>query len=157
MEESLSKNAIFDVSLKAIIKDDQNRILLLKMPDISQMAGYYDLPGGRIQEFEKTMPVEQILQRELIEEIGPNVKLEIKEVPVSVGRNPYISRDTGKEKWIFSVFFEAKYLGGEVVISDEHIEYCWQKLDRDNLSKLFVGGFLEGMTGYITGEVYKRL
>lgn len=155
MEDNLSKNALFDVSLKAIIKDDQGRILLLKMPDDSRMAGYYDLPGGRIQELEKTMPISQILQRELIEEIGPNIKLEINEVPVSVGRDPYISRDTGNEKWIFLVFFEAKYLGGEVVISDEHKEYCWQKVDRDNLSKLFVGGFLEGMASYITNFLAK--
>jgi len=151
MNEKNISNAVFEVSLKLVVKDANNRILLLKVPDNNQMAGYFDLPGGRINESEKSQSLKTAIQRELVEELGSNVQLEIKETPVAVGRHGYISKDTGEERWIFWVLFEALYKGGEIQISSEHKEYEWLEVNAKNLSELFTRGPLEAMSNYITG------
>jgi 8-oxo-dGTP pyrophosphatase MutT (NUDIX family) len=150
MNNNPSSNTIFEVSLKLVIKNKANEILLLKMPDDSSMAGYFDLPGGRIRELEKSGSLKTAMRREIAEELGKDVKLEIKETPVAVGRHSYISKDTSEEKWIFWILFEALYKSGEIQISPEHKEYEWLKVNTDNLSKLFMRGPLEAMSNYIT-------
>jgi len=50
------------------------------------------------------------------------------------------------------VFFEAKYLVGEIKISDEHKEYKWVRLNKNNLEKYFIRGPLEGMQNYFSGS-----
>lgn len=147
-----SKNAKFEVSLKFIIKDKDGRILLLKMPDNSQMAGYYDLPGGRIKESEKTDNLKTVAKRELTEELGKKVRLKIKENPIAVGRHTYKSKETGAKKLIFWVLFEAVWEKGEIKISSEHKDYIWKHVHRADLRKLFTKGPLESMTNYITGR-----
>lgn len=40
----------------------------MKMPNDSSMAGYYELPGGRIRQKEINLPYRRILDREIKEE-----------------------------------------------------------------------------------------
>lgn len=54
---------LFQIGIKAIIRNDKNQILLLKNKD------YWDIPGGRIDQGED---IETTLLRELNEEIGVN-------------------------------------------------------------------------------------
>lgn len=54
---------LFQIGIKAIIRNDENQILLLKNKD------YWDIPGGRIDQGED---IETTLLRELNEEIGVN-------------------------------------------------------------------------------------
>jgi len=151
MIDRSSGNAMFEVSLKFVVKDTKGRILLLAMPDNDQMAGYFDLPGGRIKESEKKCSLKNVLNRELMEELGSNVQLKIRESPVAIGRHSYPSKETGKTMWIFWVLFEALYEGGEVQISSEHKSYSWVKVSASNLSKLFTKGPLDVMSNYMTG------
>jgi 8-oxo-dGTP pyrophosphatase MutT (NUDIX family) len=151
MRNKTSDNAVFEVSLKFVVRDMDNRILLLTMPDLDQMAGYFDLPGGRIKESEKTKSFKNILSRELMEELGLKVRLDIKETPVAIGRHSYSAKDTGETKWIFWILFEALYKGGEIQISSEHQSYIWGEVNTENLSKLFIKGSLEVMSNYLTG------
>ncbi|OGY44437.1 MAG: hypothetical protein A2729_02120 [Candidatus Buchananbacteria bacterium RIFCSPHIGHO2_01_FULL_39_14] len=40
----------YQISLKALLKNNQGRYLILKsMPNSPHFVGYYDLPGGRIR------------------------------------------------------------------------------------------------------------
>lgn len=52
---------LFQIGIKAIIRNDKNQILLLKNKD------YWDIPGGRMDQGED---IEAALLRELHEEIG---------------------------------------------------------------------------------------
>ena len=65
---------LFQISLKLILKNKKGEILALEMPENSLMAGYYDVPGGRINSDELKMPYEEIFRREVAEEIGKSVK-----------------------------------------------------------------------------------
>jgi len=149
-----SENADFNVSLKIILKNKKGEILCLKMPDTSSaMAGYYDLPGGRIKETEILAPFKKLIGREIKEEIGNKARYKLKEIPVAIGRHYYFSKKYQKDQYIFCVFFEADYLGGEIKISSEHKEYSWLEISKKNLKKYFVRGPLEGMTNYFSKKL----
>ncbi len=145
-----SKNALFEVSLKFIIKNKTGKILILKMPKNSSMAGFYDFPGGRIKESEKLASFSKTIKRELHEELGNKINLEIKEVPVAISRHEYISKTTKGKKYIFWIFFEATMESGEITISSEHESYNWVKLTKNNYKNYFIKGPLEGAYHYLS-------
>ena len=47
------------------------------------------------------------------------------------------------------IFFKARYLGGDITISEEHAGYKWLDLKTEPASRYFTGGFLEGIEGYL--------
>lgn len=147
----------FHVSLKVILKDNNSRILALKMPDGSSMDGYFDFPGGRIGENEVGNPFPEIIERELIEEIGLEVRYRLSSKPVACSIHTYDSKKYGRKVDILCLFFEAEYLGGNIKISSEHKEFDWLKLSNKNISKYFIKGPLEGMRNYLNINYSERL
>jgi 8-oxo-dGTP pyrophosphatase MutT (NUDIX family) len=150
MTEEIPKNYphFFNVSLKLILENEKGEILGLKCAE-KNLISPYDLPGGRINSDELRIPYEEILAREIKEEVGDDVKYEIDPCPVSISKSIYFSKTLNRENCIFMVFFKAKYLGGEIRISDEHIGYKWLDLDAEPASKYFTHGFLDGMERYL--------
>ena len=146
------KNATFEVSLKFVIKNKKGEVLLLEMPDNDQMAGFYDLPGGRIKENERKKPFGEIIERELREEIGERAVIDLNSIPVAIGRHDYISKEDNQEKQILWVFFEGIFKAGEIIVSSEHTGYTWVFLTKENLAEYFVKGPLEGMYHYLYRE-----
>jgi len=143
------ENKYFQVSLKLILKNKEGEILLLKMPDTSKtMAGFYDLPGGRIKSEEAYDEFDGIIKREIEEELGKKAHYKITFKPVAIGRHNYFSQRYQHQIDMMCIFFETQYLGGELSISEEHGKYEWIKLDKNKLDKYFVRGLLEGMTNY---------
>ena len=73
---------LFQIGIKAIIRNAENQILLLKNKD------YWDIPGGRIDQGED---IETTLLRELNEEIGVNhiAQKQLWDVVKSVKQLPY--------------------------------------------------------------------
>ena len=73
---------LFQIGIKAIIRNDENQILLLKNKD------YWDIPGGRVDQGED---IETTLLRELNEEIGVNhiAQKQLWNVVKSVKQLPY--------------------------------------------------------------------
>lgn len=124
-------------------------MLLLRVPEGKTMTGYYDLPGGRIDEQEKKVSLRNIIMREIREELGKKVRLRVKEVPVAVGQHWHYSRRLRRERFAVLVFFEAHYLGGALTVSHEHEEYRWAKVNKGNCSRYFVCGLLSGMKNYL--------
>lgn len=149
MKTTKEHNALFEVSLKFIIKNNQGKILLLKMPDNGPMGGYYDLPGGRIKEYEKAKPFSEIFSRELAEELGTKARISFHQVPVAAGRHSYPRHSSKVEDYIFWILFEGKYLGGKIETSPEHAGYDWISLEKHNIELYFVRGPWEGMYNYI--------
>lgn len=140
----------FNVSLKVLLKNDKGEILGLAAQPNTTITGYYDLPGGRVGEYEFETNYETQIKRELDEEIGAEVKYELNLRPVSIGRHSYYSQRQNKQIQIFFICFEAKYLGGKIKISDEHVGYKWIDVKRVNLEDYFKAGPLEAVQGYLS-------
>jgi 8-oxo-dGTP diphosphatase len=113
---SLYNFALFQVAAKAIIKKDDQILLVLTA------NGHYDFPGGRMDESEVDKPLETVLYREAIEELGKDVNIEVNRIAFVCKRQ--LKRD-GNITQILAVFYEADYKGGEISLSNEHSEYKW--------------------------------
>jgi 8-oxo-dGTP pyrophosphatase MutT (NUDIX family) len=132
-----------------MLENEKGEILGLKNPDTSGLAGYYDLPGGRIDIDEADKPYEEIIRREIREELGTEVEYEFEKYPIATGRHIYFSKKLGRMSYILMVMFRAKYLGGDIHISDEHIDYKWIDLEKEPADKYFTKGFLDGVQQYM--------
>jgi 8-oxo-dGTP pyrophosphatase MutT (NUDIX family) len=76
----------YQISLKLLLKNNNGEVLALKSVDNGSYAGYYELPGGRIDTDEFAIDFIDILNREALEEIG-NSDFKINPKPVAVGRH----------------------------------------------------------------------
>jgi ADP-ribose pyrophosphatase YjhB (NUDIX family) len=113
---TFDNHAYFQVAAKAIVKKG-DEILLLFTND-----GYFDFPGGRMDESEVELSLHEVLSRELAEELGTNFKFEIKNIAF-VAKRKYHKQN--KMSRIIAVFFEVNFLDGEIVLSDEHLSSKW--------------------------------
>src|SRR5690242_20131870 len=108
-------NQRFEVSLKAFLVD-RDRLLLVREAGNGRL---WELPGGRIDVGEEGKPPEDMLRRELLEELGPATRYEI-ERPLLTWVRPWEpSRGNG---FVFIVGFLCRYLRGDIALSAEHIE-----------------------------------
>ena len=138
----------YQISLKLLIKNKNNEVLLLKVGghNTSAYNGYYDFPGGRIDESEFKTDLPKIIQREVEEEVGNEIKYQLlSTTPVGYGRHEDFSHRFNKDVRYFYLLFESEVVSGDVKISDEHVDYIWMPYDeiKNNLEKLFVSGLLE--------------
>lgn len=137
---------LFQVSLKALLKNDNNEYLILK--DISKSKNWknkFDLPGGRINLDEIKLPFHKLLDREIREEIGHKVKYQLRKDPVSLSKCNY----PGEPCKIF-ILFEARYLSGKIIISPEHSYYKWEKINKTKAKKIFSSVLFELMSNYFS-------
>lgn len=143
----------YQVSLKLILKNKKDEALILKAVPGGSLAGYYDLPGGRIDTDEFETPFLEIIRRETKEELG-DIKFKLNPAPVAIGRHLIPARLTsaGKDLHILCVFFEARYLSGIIKISAEHENFEWIGLEKIKLDKFFKSGVLEGMKMYLSAD-----
>ena len=143
------------ISLKVILKNEEGKILGLKGVPTGTLSGYFDLPGGRVDDNEFGIPFDQIINREIAEEIG-DVKFKIlSPIPVSYGRSMIDKRHTdSKEKDVpvLYLFFEAEYLGGEINNSEEHTGWEWLDIRNIELDRYFKTGILEGIKMYLNNK-----
>ena len=144
------EKGLYQVSLKVIIKNTKGEILGLRAVDKGSMKGYFDLPGGRIDADEFYAPFEEIIKREIREEVG-DVKYTLNNSPVALGRHliPSQISSSGKDINVIYIFFEAKYSKGEIVINDEHLGFKWIDISKIKLEDYFDSGILEGIKMYL--------
>lgn len=108
----------------------------------------WDMPGGRIKPDEFEIPLEQVIERKMREELGPNVKYELKE-PVVFFRHERIEHSTNEPVRIFAVGYEAKYISGELELGDNHDRYEWVNITNFKPQDYFAGGWLKGLKEYL--------
>jgi 8-oxo-dGTP pyrophosphatase MutT (NUDIX family) len=144
----------YQISLKLILKNDKGEILALGGHPSGSYAGYHDLPGGRIDVSEFKTPYEEILKREIQEELGEDIQVHIKPIPVAIGRHAVDQKvpdnEYKKEVHIFYIFFEAHALKGDIKKSDEHTSIKWITLSPETLERYFISGIKEGLYMYVT-------
>ena len=142
---------LYQVSLKVIIKNSKGEILAMKADPNGSYAGFYDFPGGRIDIDEFHTPFSEIIKREIEEEIGNNVVYTLHPKPVATGRHCIDAKFAkgGKDIHVIYLFFEAQYVSGQVVISDEHTGFEWLNLSKIKPEQYFKSGNLEGLKMYL--------
>jgi 8-oxo-dGTP pyrophosphatase MutT (NUDIX family) len=146
----MPKKDFYQVSLKVILKNNKNEILALNGHPRGSFAGFYDLPGGRINEDEFTTSFIDIIQREAKEEIG-DIKMIINSKPVAIGRHliPASMTSEKEDLHVLYVFFEATLIEGEIKISSEHDGFKWIDIKKSQPAKLFKSGILDGINMYL--------
>ncbi|MBI2050792.1 MAG: NUDIX hydrolase [Parcubacteria group bacterium] len=142
----------YNVALKIILKNKKGKILVLKNAEETGEGDYYDMPGGRINTDEFTTPYETLIDRELKEEIGGDVKYKLSLDPVSFGRHEYFSVRQKKEIRVFYLLFEAEYIAGVPIVSHEHSGYKWLRLENIPFEKYFIKGMLESVKRYAANQ-----
>lgn len=144
----------YQISLKLLLKNNNGEVLALKAVDNGSYAGYYDLPGGRIDTDEFDKDFFEIIEREVIEEIG-YIKFQVQPRPIAIGRHliPAAISNKGKDIHVLCVFFEAKYIDGELKISNEHTGYKWIDLSKIKLAEFFKSAILEGIQMYLKNNL----
>ena len=108
-------------SIKAFILCGGQLLLLRE----SVEPRWWEIPGGRIDVGEEALPSEEVLRRELCEELGKDFRCRIQSPLVTWTRPPHGER----KEFAFLVGFLCMFDGGEIQLSDEHSELCW--VDRD--------------------------
>ena len=112
--------ANYHVGLKALLRKG-DEVLVLYSPQRASWDGrLWDFAGGRINTNEYEVGLEDILQREIAEELGNKVRYRLGN-PIFVCR-----RFITHKNWnVFLVFYDVEYLGGEIQLSEEHTGYEW--------------------------------
>lgn len=101
------------VAGKAIIRKEDQILLLQRSPKSSFDPGLWELPGGKIDYGENLI---EALKREVREEVR---------LVIEVGR-PFKTWHFIKEPfWVTGVTFLCNYVSGDVNLSSEHADYVW--------------------------------
>ena len=107
-------NPSFHLSVKAVLRDASDRVLLLRRGTQSKAnAGKWDFPGGKVSAGEA---FDVALRREVLEETGLDITL--------LGVAGVAEARIGAVHRIFLIL-EAKPLDGAVRLSEEHDAYAW--------------------------------
>ena len=112
------------IKVVAAILQKEDKILIARKKQGKPLAGYFEFPGGKIEEGETP---EESLIRELMEEM--NIKIAVKEY---IGESIY---DYGNDKVISLLGYTAEIIEGEIKLSDHDI-YEWVTLEQINNYKI---------------------
>jgi 8-oxo-dGTP diphosphatase len=120
----MSNEKLFYVGVKALIENEENKILLLKADVTTHRKNtetYWDIPGGRIEEGQG---IEEALRREVQEETGIDkiVESEFFTAVISNHEIPLDDKTLGLVLMVYKVKIPA---GSKIYLSHEHIEYDW--------------------------------
>lgn len=106
--------ANYHVALKVLMRKGDEILFLLASGD------RLDLPGGRIDNVEHDTPLPKILEREIREELGQDVKYKLGKPVVQFRRH------VEHKGWhVFLTAYEADFLSGTIQISPEHSGLQW--------------------------------
>ncbi|MDO8524088.1 MAG: NUDIX domain-containing protein [bacterium] len=145
-----SERDFYNVSLKVFLNDDKGETLILECENGGRFVGFHDLPGGRIEKNEFNTPFDEIIKREIMEELGEiGYELALKPVALSRMENPKRESPLGGLVHWLVIFFEAKYISGDIKISEEHTGFKWVKLSKENIKSFFMLANLEGAEMYL--------
>ena len=140
----------YQISLKLFLKNTKGQTLILGAGTTGSYAGYFDLPGGRVDDSEFNAPFIDIVKRELKEECGLT-DVTIDPTPVALGRHlvPAVQEGLDHDVRVLYVFFEGTLNSGVVVTSFEHTSFKWVDLKSLDLTKYFKSGILEGVKAHV--------
>ena len=121
--------------------------MILKTPETSTYKGKYDLPWGRIDQDEFYTDLLEILDREIKEEVW-DIVYDVKSKPVAVSRHRAEHKTRIED--IFYCFYDAKIISGNIIVSSEHSDFKWVKLDEVILEDYFISGILDWVKMFLS-------
>ncbi len=133
---------LYFVAVKILLRDS-NKLLITH-----DVFGDWDIPGGRIKKDEFEAPLESVIQRKMVEEIGPEVKYNLGQ-PKVFFRHERKEQRIGEMVRIFAVGYEAEYLGGEIQLGNHHDKFEWIDIKTFKPEDYFTGGWLKGLQEYV--------
>ncbi len=131
------------VAVKVFLEKD-GKLLILK-----DSFGDWDLPGGRIKTDEFEVPLEQIIQRKIGEELGDEIKYTIGKPVVFMRHQRQESVPGNPTVRIFAVGYEGTLESGDIHLSERHTEMKWVDPTSLNPEDYFKGGWLKGVRDYL--------
>lgn len=133
---------VYFVAVKILLRDKDNLLIT------HDVFGSWDIPGGRIKPDEFEIPLDEIVTRKMREELGSDVKYELGK-PVMFFRHERVEKSTNEPVRIFAVGYEAKYLGGDVQLGENHDKHEWVDTKQFKPEDYFTGGWLKGLQEYL--------
>jgi len=109
------KQEIYHVSMKVLLRDKDKALFLYEPTENN-----FDLPGGRIDNTEKDIPLSEIIKREVEEELGKEIKYRLGDPAFQFRR--YFESDN---LHVFITIYEAEFLSGNIKLSAKHSRYQW--------------------------------
>ena len=129
----------FQVGVKAFVARGE-QLLLVRERARQQL---WELPGGRIDEGELGLPLEQVLRRELREELGAAFCCTIGAMRCCWTR----AGDADRRLPVLLIGFDCSEPAGEIELSDEHVAFRW--VSRDEAAALpLAPGYAEAVAGW---------
>ena len=120
----------FGLAVKALVADDQDRVLLIRRSlDSKSFKHQWDLPGGKVDPGET---FDTALLREVQEETGLAVSIQ--------GVAGAAEYEMPQFRVVF-LFLETRCTGGEIQLSSEHDAFTW--VPRREMTNLDISGQLQ--------------
>ena len=102
------------VAARGVVMDEDGRVLLIRRAhDVYLDPGRWELPGGKMEHGEL---IGEALAREVREETGLEVR---------VGAPVHVCQFTVDPFWVTCLTFACERTGGEVTLSEEHLDFAW--------------------------------
>ncbi|MFA7286579.1 MAG: NUDIX domain-containing protein [Patescibacteria group bacterium] len=135
------------VAVKVFLKKD-GRLLIMK-----DKFGDWDLPGGRIRKDEFSVPLQDVVERKMLEELGGDIRYTIGK-PVVFMRHERVEQVPGNPTVrIFAIGYEGTLESGEIVPSELHPEVLWVDPKSFRPEDYFTGGWLTGVKEYLNQSI----
>lgn len=132
---------LYFVAVKVFLQDADGKLLITK-----DRFGAWDIPGGRLREQDFETPLNDVVVRKMLEELG-DVKYELGEPVVFMRheRQEFMPDGSRQPRRIFAVGYRAKYLGGDLALGKNHELMEWVDLKTFKPEDYFEGGWLSGV------------
>lgn len=108
---------LFIIAVAAIIIKEGKLLMMKRSTHKKSGANLWETLSGKVQHDED--PYDAI-KREILEECS--LQVEVEKMPIDFYMIP--RKDLAKPQ-VFLIVYRAKYLSGDVILSDEHSEYSW--------------------------------
>ncbi|EMJ58252.1 NUDIX domain protein [Leptospira interrogans serovar Valbuzzi str. Duyster] len=136
----MSKHGFFQITQKLFLRKGDEFLILR-----DRKSGLGDLPGGRMNENEFFEDWSLSMQREIEEELGSQVQIRVSTKPLFIHKHKV---NEGNFPCII-IAYHADYLGGDIILSDEHDYISWEKVQTYEPSPLFTEYMLDAVNLYL--------
>ncbi len=134
------------VAVKLFLEDGRGNLLITK-----DRFGDWDIPGGRLREIDFSVPLEDVIQRKVQEELGKNLRYVLGEPVVFMRheRNEMLTSGDRQRRRIFAIGYRADMTGGEISLGKNHEAMEWVPIEDFCPEEKFSGGWLKGVQEYL--------